>query len=142
MIRLTIAEIPKYWELIKHAYVSACEIPECYVQKECNDLLYKLLSEQSGVIFIVDQNKIFAACIYSYNTNMLTNQTTVHIDALYAYHKCDDTKWVDAVTEFVKLHSNEHYDFITFNTNNPRVLEIANSMNVVKTHEQYKVNLH
>ena len=73
--------------------------------------------------------------------NNFSHKIQVHIEALYAYKKYPEEKWKSLIEFFMSLHPRNQYSCITFDTMNPRVVELSSYMGAIKSFEQYKITL-
>jgi len=127
LIKVIPQQIPQAWEIIKFAAVQADEIKAEHRQAYVNELLHALLSNkaQAWLRTDTDQKQVKSVVI----TRLLGDQTTgekyLLLQSFYAFEAHDSVEWAENMRLAIEFANKEGCSFISFNSKNSRILELA-----------------
>jgi len=127
-IKLLPAQIPAYWELIKHITVKVDEVNEKDIQPYLNELLHALLNGKAQCFLeLSDSRNVVAVCITRLRINKITGEKYLFIQNAYAFKVADNEarkQSMDFLKEFAKK---EQCSYLFFKSCNKRIWELGKS---------------
>jgi hypothetical protein len=119
--------IPKIWETIKFAATQADGI-ERGLEAYLNDMLHALLSNKAQCFVRTNekQTEIKAVIVTRLLFDKFTQEKYLLLQSYYAFEAASDQDWLENMEFAIDFSKKEKCSYISFTSNNERILELAN----------------
>ena len=131
LIKLLATQVtqPELWDAVKSAVKKAGEageIPLEHYPAYFNALLNGLLSDNvQCYLRMSDDKRLLGLFITEMKFNKITNEKFFHFLALRSWEKTTEADWIKIREMFEKIAKNEGCVYISFETKNPNMMDIA-----------------
>ena len=129
VIKLLLNQIPRFWEAIKFASVSAEDVKEEDRRDYLNNLLHSLLNDKSQCfVGLDDERKLLGVAVTQLVADKTTGSKDLFLKVLYSWKYADIEEWKDRlnlVKDFAKSEGCKH---IYFESRNPRVWQVGEAV--------------
>jgi len=137
-IRIPCTQVPLLWEQIKFVATTTDNVSCKDMETYCNNLLIKLLTNETQVLIRLDKDKnITAMMIIEFSCSSLTGAKIMHFKNFYSWEANDTEDWRNAFGTVLKFAKEEGCSFIDALTYNDRVGQLALAMGFQETARQY-----
>ena len=142
IIKLTSAQIPEYWELIKYAYAKGDLIPRDCMPNAFNSILHSLLSDKSQCFLrISDDRQIIALMITRIILTTYTKDKILFIQCIFSFRKVADSEWqIDwkFVQNFAKK---ENCKYIEAESANTQIYSMLSQLGVKEFYRVFRLQI-
>jgi hypothetical protein len=125
-IKLLAAQIPVYWELVKHITVKVDEVDKENLQPYLNELLHALLNGKAQCFLELSADrKVVGVCITRITVGRITGEKYLFIQNAYAFESADNEirkQSFDFLKEFARK---EQCSYLSFKSGNKRMWQLG-----------------
>lgn len=134
--RLLPTQVPRFWEAIKFSCMKADNVMPKDMSAYFNDLLQDLLSDKAQCFVVLDDKKVLhSIAVTKIMTDKLFRRKDLFIQCLYSVKTMNDESLAKYFSFITQYAVQEGCHAISFNSSNPRIWEIAKTINCS---EQYR----
>jgi len=139
MIRITSAQVPSVWEVVKFAALEAASVPSEFVPVYCENLLMDLLSGKLQCYMSKgEDSKIGFVALVEYTHNRMTLAKQLNISVVYAFSGQTMETWHKFYQDMVALGKKENCYSIVGESKNPRIMDIMKQLGVQLPAQNYE----
>ena len=142
IIKLTPAQIPEYWELIKFTYVKGDLISDDHRQSAFNEILHALLSENAQCFLrIADDRQMKALMITRILIAKGTEDKFLFIQCIFSFRTISGTEWQTDWKFIQDFAKQEGCKYIDAESSNEQIFEILTQLNAKEIYRTFRFQL-
>ncbi len=142
LIKLLPNQIPKNWELIKYAAVTADEVEEKDIGAYSIDLLFRLLNSKALCILSVSkERKVQRVLIVSFEYNTVTRTKSLFFNTLYGILPVEKAEWLEETAQICDFAKKEGCAKILHTTKNSVIMDYAEKYGFSECSKNYSIEI-